>query len=112
MSGRELSTRDFKKLAVEGAPVLADLIPVFDGTDVKSVTLTLIAGIMNTALGDAISATGLPAMTFTTTGQTSGVIAAVVSTAASWGTATKGQLEFLITTIEENKAAIAEIRAL
>lgn len=51
------------------------------------------------------------AMTFAASGTTSATIGAVTSAANSFGLATKGQIEALITTVENNQARIAELAA-
>jgi hypothetical protein len=110
--GRELNYKSVQKLNTGSAAALTDLIPALQGNEVRSLTLTQISALLNTTLGAAITATTLSAMTFTTTGATDGAIAAITSASSSWGLAYKGELEFLIETVKENKAAIAEIRAL
>lgn len=69
----------------------------FDDITVSSMTIS------------ALNAAG-SAMTFTTTGQTSGAVAAVTS-GVNFGFATKGQIEFIIETVKNNKAAIDILRS-
>ena len=66
--------------------------PILSANDINTSSLTV-----------SILTSALSAMTFTTTGQTSGVIAAITS-GVNYGTATKGQFEFLIETVKDLKA--------
>ena len=81
--------------------------------------LTLISANLGTATADDLTVSSitissltaaLSAGTFSTTGQTSGAVAAVTS-GVNYGLATKGQLEFLISTVLNNKTICDELRS-
>ena len=94
------------------------------GLDELKMTLAQLATFMSSNLGSptmdditvsSISITSLTAagsaMTFSTTGQTSGAVAAVTSSAGSWGFASKGQVEFLVEEVKNHRAVLDELRS-
>ena len=113
------------KLPAASAAAATDIIRSDQGgLDEVKMTLAQLATFLSTNLGTAtfdditvstVTLTDLiaggSAMTFTVTGQTSGAIAAVTSNSNSFGFATKGQIEFIIETVKNNKAAIDELRS-
>jgi len=126
MGGRELTYKDLRKLNAGSSASLTDIIPALIGSEVQRLTLTQIATLIAANLGTAVAddltlssitisslTAALSAGTFSTTGQTSGAMGAVASSSSSniYGLATKGQMEFLLTTVLNNKTAIDEIRS-
>ena len=113
------------KLTAASAGAGADLLLANQSSKDRKMTLTQLATFMSTNLGSvtldditvsSMTLSSLPvagsAMTFTVTGATSGAIGAVTSGDGNCiGFATVGQIEALIETVKDNKAAIDVIRS-